>query len=708
MPPTIEGPGARPSRDLPQVVGWALLVLGLLAFVGWSATHLGFFTWSIDEGMYLQRARMWAAGYRLYEDIWFNHPPLMVVLTRAVFDRFGESVEAGRMVAVAFACVGLAAIVLITRELAGWVAGLLAGIMLVLSPLFLGLSRAIMTTLPALCMASLALWLALRYRATGRRGWLVASGLAFGLGLSVKFIGAPVIVPIGLALAWPRRGALVASTATRPTVLGAALAMFRPRPVIDVLVWGLVGGAALLLVLAPFGLSALLPQTVGSVVGARGAFGLDAVANIQDVLEWLSEGHQGLAALGVYGLARGVWRDERWWLVVAWLAAAAVAVLLQTPLWSHHLVFFALPLAVGAGAGAWWAIADLAAAWPGWWRALAGREQGAVGATAPARPEPAAETETAVAESAEAGIFTAPASPASSPGWLSFGLVALLVFLFALPVALRRDAETTERGSEDPWTAVEMLRELADGREEAYLITDSPMIAFRAGLRVPPNLTDPGAKRFASGDLTLSEVTRDALAFEPVALLTWNERLAKDSRQRLPLWLADNGWTLHATLDEGRERRIWLPPTEPVAVAGPLARPVDWADGVRLLGIDIADAPVAAGGKLALTLFWARRDQPVAGDYTVYTHLLDAGGERRAQQDNPPGHGVRHTDTWLDGEVVVDRYELDVAGDAPPGEHRLLIGLYDAETGEALALQDAAGWSAEGDALSVGPITLGR
>jgi hypothetical protein len=69
---------------------------------------------------------------------------------------------------------------------------------------------------------------------------------------------------------------------------------------------------------------------------------------------------------------------------------------------------------------------------------------------------------------------------------------------------------------------------------------------------------------------------------------------------------------------------------------------------------------------------------------------------------------VRHTDTWLEGEVVVDRYELDVAGDASPGEHRLLIGLYDAETGEALALQDAAGLSAEGDALSVGPITVGR
>jgi hypothetical protein len=405
-------------------------------------------------------------------------------------------------------------------------------------------------------------------------------------------------------------------------------------------------------------------------------------------------------------LARGVWRDERWWLVVAWLAAAAVAVLLQTPLWSHHLVFFALPLAVGAGAGAWWAIADIAAAWPGWRRALAGGTREARGtpdAPAPAHPETVAETETA-----EAGLVTTPGASAPSPGWLSFGLVSLLVFLFALPVALRRDAETTERGSEDPWTAVELLRELAEGRDDAYVITDSPMIAFRAGLRVPPNLTDPGAKRFASGDLTLSEVARDALAFEPVALVTWNERLAKDSRQRLPRWLADSGWTVHATLDEGRERRIWLPPAAPVSVAGALARPVDWADGVRLLGIDVADAPVAAGGKLELTLYWTRRDEPVTGDYTVYTHLLDAAGARRAQQDNPPGRGVRHTDTWLEGEVVVDRYELDVAGDASPGEHRLLIGLYDAETGEALALRDASGLSAEGNALSVGPITVGR
>ena len=739
--PMSSPPTEAPSRrDLPEAVGWALLLLGLAGFVAWSATHLGFFTWSIDEGMYLQRARMWAAGFQLYEDIWFNHPPLMVVLTRAVFSQLGESVEAGRMVAVAFATIGLAAIVLIARELVGWWAGLWAGLVLVLSPLFLGLSRALMTTLPALCMATAALWLVLRYRATGRRGWLVASGLAFGWGLGLKFIGAPVIVPIALAIAWPRRGedtrgggargdgasgggtsgpSDAAGRARSSSALSAALRMLRPRPLLDVLLWGLVGGVALLAVLAPFGLAALLPQTVGSVVGARDAFGLDLTANIQDVLEWLSEGHQGLAALGLYGIARGVWRDERWWLVVAWLAAAALAVLLQTPLWSHHLVFFSLPLAVGAGAGARWAVADVVAAAGGWRRALVGGERGASVVTAGQAAAEAREDATVDARALDSSTHPSAVGPTAE--WLSFGLVSLLVFLFALPVALRRDAETTERGSEDPWTAVEMLRPLAEewaaergvDPGEAYVITDSPMIAFRAGLRVPPNLTDPGAKRFASGDLTLSEVTRDAQSSDPVALVTWNERLAKRSRQRLPMWLGDSGWSVHATLDEGRERRIWLPPETAPEVQGALAAPADWADGVRLSGLQIAGLLAAPGQTLLVDLFWTPTPATSAdgtdsatgrGDYTVFTHLLDEAGTRWAQQDNPPGHGVRRTDTWLDGEVVVDRYTLAIDPGAPRGaDFRLLVGLYDSETGEALRLEDEGSLAREGEAVVIVP-----
>ncbi len=723
--------------ELPNAAGWALLALGLIAFVAWSAMHLGFFAWSIDEGMYLQRARMWSAGFALYEDIWFNHPPGMVLLLRAVFERYGESVETGRMVAVAFGCVGLAAVVLIGRELAGWTAGLLAGVALVLSPLFLGLSRAIMTTLPALCMATFALWLALRYRATRRKTWLLASGVAFGLGLTVKFIGAPMIVPIGLAIVWPKgagrggpgarvgrgeQGAGADADGNAGPGPGAAdldlgnddldtrgydsapgeperrasereataatvwRSMLQPAALGAFVGWGIVGGAVLLAVLSLFGLRALLPQTVGSVVGARDAFALDAVANIQDVLEWLSEGHLGLAALGVYGLARGVWRDDRWWLVVAWLAAAGVAVLAQTPLWSHHLVFFALPLAVGAGAGARWAVGD------------------AVGA---ARRLSRRGAQATIGARDEGGV---------EPGWLSFGLVAILVFLFALPVALRRDAETTERGSEDPWTAVAMLREMQEPYD--YVVTDSPMIAFRAGLRVPPNLTDPGAKRFASGDLTLSEVTRDALLYESVALVTWNERLAKDSRQRLPQWLDDNEWTVVATLDEGRERRIWTPPERPPAVVGGFDRPVGWADGVSLVGVDVGGSPTNAGETMQVTLYWRARDpapleagwarvDAVSGNYTVFVHLLDPQGERRAQHDNPPGRGVRATNTWLGDERIIDRYELDVPTDAPAGDYTLRIGLYDAETGDALALEDAGGQVVDGDTLVVGPVAVG-
>lgn len=95
-------------------------------------------------------------------------------------------------------------------------------------------------------------------------------------------------------------------------------------------------------------------------------------------------------------------------------------------------------------------------------------------------------------------------------------------------------------------------------------------------------------------------------------------------------------------------------------------------DGViRLLGYDLEAA--ASGGGLALTLYW-QAAAPVEREYTVFVHLVDAAGRIVAQGDGPPLAGGYPTSYWRPGEVLADAHHIDF--DGPPGEHRLLVGLY--------------------------------
>ena len=628
-----------------------------------STRWLDFFAWSIDEGMYVMRARMMAYGFGLYDEIWFNHPPLLVQAVHAAFAQFGERVEVARMVALGFACAGLVGVVIVTRELEGWAAGLAAGLLLIASPLFFSLSRAVMSTLPALSAAALSIGLLMMARRTGRRDLLVASGLAFGIGAAVKLIVAPLGIPVLIVLAGSAMFGEEPEGRARDDRFGALSTFLQRSILVRLGIWGIAAAIPLVAALAPYGPAVLFEQTIGSVVGARSAYGLDIVSNIQDLLEWLSEGHLGIAAIGAFGVTRGLATNPRWRIVGVWLAVSLGSVLFQTPLWSHHFVLLVFPLAIGAGAGAVWAIEGAAAAWKSW--------------------------RTPDSDSAE--------------GWSTFGAVSLVLLLLVFPVVVKRNAESTRSDSEDPWRAISAVQEITEPGD--FVVTDSPMIAFRAGLNVPPNLCDPGAKRFASGSLSLPDVADDVVRYSPTAVVTWNGRFARSGRQTLPQWLTDQGWREVATLDAGRARRIYAPDGPPGSSEA-IDVGATWSSGVRLESAEIVPHDVQPGGRLSVVLQWLAAG-PTTNPLTVFTHLESADGERVAQQDNPPGRGVRATDHWITGETIRDVYELDLPPTLVPGEYRLRIGLYDSETGEGWPLDNGpATVHVEGNTIVIEPVML--
>ncbi len=106
------------------------------------------------------------------------------------------------------------------------------------------------------------------------------------------------------------------------------------------------------------------------------------------------------------------------------------------------------------------------------------------------------------------------------------------------------------------------------------------------------------------------------------------------------------------------------------------------SDKVSLLGYNL-ESGFRPGDNIHLTLFWqclGEMDQ----SYTVFTHLVDAEGNIVAQKDNPPADGFYPTTKWAVGEVVRDQYDLLIPPETLPGQYRLVIGMYLAETGERL------------------------
>ncbi len=89
-----------------------------------------------------------------------------------------------------------------------------------------------------------------------------------------------------------------------------------------------------------------------------------------------------------------------------------------------------------------------------------------------------------------------------------------------------------------------------------------------------------------------------------------------------------------------------------------------------------------------LTLFW-QTTEPITKEYTVFVHLVDASGAMIGQWDQAPGAGEAPTPSWSPGHLVVDEYQIPVklAGSNPP--YRILVGLYDPQSGARLNVQES-------------------
>ncbi len=110
-------------------------------------------------------------------------------------------------------------------------------------------------------------------------------------------------------------------------------------------------------------------------------------------------------------------------------------------------------------------------------------------------------------------------------------------------------------------------------------------------------------------------------------------------------------------------------------------------DVATLLGATLSADVLRAGETLQVELVW-RAEQETERNYHVFLHLLGPNGAVIAQSDGEPASWTRPTTGWLAGEVIVDERELILPDALPPGDYRLVGGLYEPASGDRLLLPD--------------------
>jgi hypothetical protein len=122
----------------------------------------------------------------------------------------------------------------------------------------------------------------------------------------------------------------------------------------------------------------------------------------------------------------------------------------------------------------------------------------------------------------------------------------------------------------------------------------------------------------------------------------------------------------------------------PPPIAQRLSVPFD-GGALRLTGYALAQEDLRATGQLMLTVQWQAR-QPLAANYLLFVHLLDAQGQRITQADVSPAGPDAPTSLWQPGRYYSWAHPLPVPADLPPGNYWLALGLYDPASGARLPL----------------------
>lgn len=607
-------------------IRFAVLMAGVLLLSAWvRVVFLNNFLWDYDEGIHVLLARLLAAGFEPYRELFVSYPPLFVWSLELPWRIWG-TIQAIQFLMVGYALLGIVAVGVLAFHLGDWLAGLIAATLISFSATYLSGSRAVMTEVPSVAVAAVSMVLAAGYYWSGRRGWLLASGLAMSASLMLKVLSPFVLGTIPLMLFVRQLEQRKPSAVTLRNLIR------------DGLIWGVGLLTPLLIILILYDARAMYRQVIAFRLDARIAYREDLAENLSMVLAFSRDNLPVVLAmfLGASVIVRKSWRTG--WFVLVWLVVAVAFTLVQVPLREKHLPLLLPPMTVLAGVGlanSWYTVSSI-------WR----RQQSL----------------TALVSMVLAVLITVGYFWQISNEFVSF-----------------RQIKTTPLDENDLMLA-EYLRRFTSPND--CVITDNPSLAFFAGRLVPPNLSEVSSARLRSGYLTYDELVTATEVHGCQVVAPVAKRL-KRTRQDFVEWAKERflGLWLY---DGGTEVLLAQPIIEPQP-SHPLQ--ATFAGQVKLVGVDVVPEDVGTSRAIYLSLYWLAL-QPFTTDYAIFVHLRDGNNDTLVNGDHQPYNNLVPTTRWPVGQVVKETIRLDLPPGLPEGEYQIVVGLYSLDTLERLPVNN--------------------
>ncbi len=433
-----------------------VLPLCFFCFIRFFVPISSVFQFNPDEGLELAKVDLYMQGYRLYQDVWNDQPPLPTVAWAYWLQVGGHSVTQARILTITFATALVWALSQSVRLTMGPWAALLSSLWITVSFFFIQLSAAVMMGLPALAMVMIAAYCLLLYQQTERVKYLLGSAFFFALSVHLKlftgFLAAAFVVCL-----------LLQSRTKSPEQTGLARLQ-------ATLIWvSSTGGCCLLIGLAlPLpSLSQLIESHLNASMG--GSFN-----ESQELLNFLAMfvRDPDFWAVTVSGAVISRRQLQRLPLFpLLWLAFALITLLFHRPIWSHYYALVSIPLVWLTAASAQILIKHLNQTHSGYFQALKQRSPAAI-------------------------------------------ILALTIALIPVKLTITTsEIHSALLASPNNFAVAAQIVQYRD--QTRWLLTDMPMYAFRTGLLVPPEVAVFSDKRLRSGSLTLPQVAAVFRRYQP-------------------------------------------------------------------------------------------------------------------------------------------------------------------------------------------------
>jgi len=162
------------------------------------------------------------------------------------------------------------------------------------------------------------------------------------------------------------------------------------------------------------------------------------------------------------------------------------------------------------------------------------------------------------------------------------------------------------------------------------------------------------------------------------------------------VWLATQAWATEPTYHNGIRVTLYGLDT---GTAESTALNVDFGGALTLQEMSVSTREAAPGDLLRITTQWFTHAQAQAWKFSL--RLADAADQPVQMVDYTPQNWFAPTNAWVVGQPARDQRGMLLATDLAPGEYRLTLRLYDADSGAAVE-------TAYGQDVELARVRIGR